>query len=172
MEVGMGDDLDKEYNAIVTVIDRRSQSQERFLLFNLTSSGVIFSVILDGIVKDNTILLIIPFISFILYLLWIDHAITIAALEKYIKEKNGLKNGWYYYREQLNKQKIMKLKKHLYNLSVSLGFTGPSISAMAMYLWNRLDEIAITLLIIDLTLIVIQILFLIIWRRYSKDLYG
>jgi hypothetical protein len=161
---------EKEINTIISFINRRSQSQEKLLLYNLTTSALIFSVVLQGLIRDNSILLIIPVVSFLLYLLWIDHAITIAALEKYLKNQSII--GWYFHREDINKQKIFILKKYVYNCGVGLGFIGPSIISIFIYTFRSFSQIAVIFLILGILLTIIQLSLLFIWRKYSKELYG
>lgn len=67
-------------------MQRRSTTQQALLGLNLTAVGFVAGLVLSG-EADNELLLVLPIISAVLGLLWLDHALNIEAIGLYVREK-------------------------------------------------------------------------------------
>lgn len=76
----------EQFRSIRTEIDRRTSAQLSLIQLNVTGVGVIAGAFLSEIEIDIRVFFIIPVISPMLGLLWLDHAVAIRYLGKFIQD--------------------------------------------------------------------------------------
>lgn len=191
-------DLDKEI--LLREIDlvreerlRRSKQQFEYVRLSLINVGVlslfgVFSVISkDVAVAENiaanarfmfALMAVLTVISVTLFLFWVDDAITIGGLDRFLlhKEESVDTKGdlyWFEYRQQLNKTMPFQVKKWVFNLAIVLSFVCPPFLFGVFALLHDLLEIPVWVQITGATCFLMLLLIpLWIWRRFTKRLYG
>jgi hypothetical protein len=82
------DTLLEEFKALRNEIDQRSDAQLRLIQLNITAIGIILGAFFTPVLEnDPRILFLIPVVSPILGLLWLDHATAIRHLGMFIQNK-------------------------------------------------------------------------------------
>ncbi|MEL6862095.1 MAG: hypothetical protein AAGL11_09670 [Pseudomonadota bacterium] len=172
---------------------RRSKQQFEYVRLNLINVGILslFGVlgvlskdtgIASKLIEDATFLFalagVFTIISATLFLFWIDDAITIAGMDRFLamNEKRVDKSGdlyWYEYRDQLNKTTPFTFKKWAFNTAVFLAFICPPFLFVFFNLLFSMVEIPIMGWIVFIgACAVFLITPLWAWRKFSKRLYG
>ena len=87
-----------EYESLRREIERRSTTQQALIVLNLTGVVVVTTVVAkmrDGETRA-LLLLVVPFVSYALGRLWLDHHRVIKTIAQYVKEKlePHLQLGW------------------------------------------------------------------------------
>jgi len=132
-----------EFAALRSEIEDRSGHQRALVALNLTVLGTVTGYVLVS--KANLILLVVPFFSTLLGLLWLDHAVVIGKLGAYLGEElrdelvtitgNPRIMGW--------EQKAWKFEEHgfqrfvLFGIPVFGAFGGGSLAALIVA-WSAL----------------------------------
>ncbi|MCZ0813950.1 MAG: hypothetical protein ACQEVT_10625 [Pseudomonadota bacterium] len=172
---------------------RRSRQQFEYVRLSLINVGVlsffgIFSVVAGGgevaqKVAENAafvfaLMCVLTVVSITLFLFWIDDALSIAGIDRFLlwKERSVDDRGdvyWFEYRQQLNRTASFRLKKWIFNLAVVLSFVSPPFlfglftvihTMLQIPWWVQLAGGAF--------FFVLLVTPLLMWRRFSRRLYG
>lgn len=197
--------LDGEYSLMVEERTRRSVEQTKDLKFvligiigqfgifmsQLVSSDHLISNKLDKLTLEVAFLLIsaaVVALTTILFLFWLDHALTISAIDKFFKEKEKQNNilGWYTFREDYSKNtfftflgikiNLMNLKIQLFKFSIFISFLIAPILFILIASFNTaLDKYKEIIQIINISIFsiftFILIFGLVIWTYSGKGVY-
>lgn len=147
--------LKNEYTLLALERQRRSNEQKEYLKYLLISITGQFGILIYNFLSSNNLVLknietfssinlvlfviscIIVIITTILFFFWLDHALTIAVIDQFFKEKEIKHNilGWYRFRENYSKTAffylfgikidLMKLKFILFTTSIVVSFLIP-----------------------------------------------
>ena len=172
---------------------RRSRQQFECVRMNLISVGVvsvsgIYSVVgastdtLDAVSNNASIIfammVVLTTISATLFLFWVDDAITIAGIDRFLrtKEKSVDTHGdlyWYEYRAQLNLTRYFQVKKWIFNFAIFFAFLCPPLLCGIFITMLELIHIPLWLLLVGGAFCVVFLITpLWIWRNFTKRLYG
>ena len=146
--------LESEYSLVLEERLRRSQEQTAYIKLVLIGIATQFAFILVEVVGSapatlvntdpETLKLVLLMLSCgiviatsIIFLFWLDHALTISAIDRFFKSKEeylGVE-GWYLFREKYSqntffkifkkKLNIMKIKINCFRFSVFVSFLSP-----------------------------------------------
>lgn len=197
--------LEGEYSLVVEERTRRSVEQTEYLkfvlmgivgqfgifMFQLVSSDNSIFEKLDKVTLEIAFLLIsaaVVVLTTILFLFWLDHALTISAIDKFFKEKEEQNNilGWYTFRENYSKNtfftflwikiNLMSLKIQLFKFSIFLSFLIPPILFILIASLNTaLDKYKEIIQIINISIFCfftfILIFGLVTWTYSGKGIY-
>lgn len=171
---------------------RRSSQQWEYVRISMINNGVITLFGVTGIIYENSntidqnqlfVLFLIMlvgfyFISFILYLLWYDDAITIGGIDNFIRSKeeeiqNDESPFWHGYRDKfLNSKRSFRRKKLAFNLAIPLAFSSPVVMVIIFYFGFQMDHLpgwtVVLIIILLCSLFIVPILG---WRSDNKK-YG
>lgn len=172
---------------------RRSRQQFEYVRLSLINVGVlsffgIFSVATGGdeltrkLTENSTfifaLMAVLTLASITLFLFWIDDALTIAGIDRFFKIKEeavDLKGDifWYEYRDGLNKTRVFAVKKWIFNLAVVMSFVSPPFLFMVFSMLHTMLLIPLWVQISGGVFFFMTLLIpLMIWRAFSKRLYG
>ena len=197
--------LEGEYSLVVEERTRRSVEQTEYLKFVLIGIVGQFGILmfqflnsdhsifdkLDKLTLEIAFLLIsatVVVFTTILFLFWLDHALTISAIDKFFKEKEKQNNilGWYTFREHYSKNtffsilgikiNLMNLKIQLFKFSIFISFLIPPILFILIASLNTaLDKYKEIIEIINISIFgiftFILIFGLITWTYSGKGIY-
>ncbi|WP_306150915.1 hypothetical protein [Roseovarius sp. MMSF_3281] len=173
--------------------NRRSRQQFEYVRLSLINVGVlsffgIFSVVVGGgevaqkIMQNAAfvfaLMCVLTVISITLFLFWIDDALTIAGIDRFLfrKEQSVDTKGdvyWYEYRQHLNKTAAFRVKKWVFNLAVILSFISPPFlfglftlihTMLQIPWWVQLSGGVMFFMVLATPLLM--------WRRFTRRLYG
>ena len=172
---------------------RRSRQQFEYIRLSLLNVGVlsffgIFSVVmgeddLAAKVAGNAtfvfaLMAVLTLVSITLFLFWVDDALTIAGIDRFFmtKEESVDTKGdiyWYEYRQGLNITMVFKVKKWVFNIGVILAFISPPFLFLVFSALHTLLHIPIWVQVAGgLFFFSALMIPLLIWRSYTKRLYG
>jgi len=172
---------------------RRSRQQFEYVRLSLVNVGIlslfgVFSVIagndqINANIQENSTFLfalmcVLTLLSVTLFLFWIDDALTIGGIDRFlaVKEEKVDTKGeiyWFEYRNGLNKTRPFLFKKWVFNTAVVLSFISPPfLFAIFTVLHQVLVVPFWTQVVGGVLFFMILTLPLIIWRRFTKRLYG
>jgi len=197
--------LEGEYNLLTEERTRRSVEQTEYLKFVLIGIIGQFGLFLFQFIdSDNTIfekldpatleigLLIISAavvaLTSIIFLFWLDHALTISAIDKFFKYKESQNNiiGWYSFREAYSQEtkfrffwfriNLMNLKIQLFKFSIFISFLIPPILFVLMASLNtsleKYQSIIQIINIVTFSIFTLILIFgLLVWTSSGKDIY-
>jgi hypothetical protein len=140
-----------EFAALRSEIASRTTIQAGLLTINITAAGTLVGFYLNSQQPGPSLLLIMPFISSVLGLAWIDHARTITSIGMYIGQ-----SLWPYLREIGNldipcrEDDVRLSEKKFRNMLLVIGppcatFVVPPTLALVASVWNLKDAATITL---------------------------
>jgi hypothetical protein len=119
-----------EYTALRAEIQRRSTTQQALVALNLAASATIAGAVVASRLDDE-FLLVLPLVSSVLGLLWLDHARNIELIGSYIANKLWLwEPSWETYARQLERR--MRSQVLEFALPMSLVFAGGSVAALVI----------------------------------------
>jgi len=176
--------LEGEYNLLAE--ERTRRSVEQFV----DSDSSIFEK-LDPATLEIGLLIIsaaVVVLTSILFLFWLDHALTISAMDKFFKHKEKQNDimGWYSFREVYSKETIIKffgirvnlmsLKIQLFKFSIFISFLIPPILFVLIASLNTsLEKYESIIQIINIgtfsIFTLILIFGLLVWTSSGKDIY-
>lgn len=148
--------LEGEYSLLVEERTRRSNEQTEYLKFVLIGIVGQFALFMFELlnteqsviasIEQSTIELALLIISAgvvalttIIFLFWLDHALTIATIDKYFQKKEEQNEvfGWYAFRQKYSKAtyfnffgfviNLMEMKIALFKLSIFISFLTPPV---------------------------------------------
>ncbi len=172
---------------------RRSQQQFEYVRLSLINVGVlsffgIFSVLAQDenlfarITENSTfvfaLMCVLTILSVTLFLFWIDDALTIAGIDRFLyhKEQQVDTKGdayWYEYRSQLNRTNAFIAKKWIFNLGVMLSFVSPPFLFLIFAALHTALQIPTYVQIAGgIAFLMILVTPLVLWRKFSRRLYG
>ncbi|MEM8981763.1 MAG: hypothetical protein AAGC71_01960 [Pseudomonadota bacterium] len=172
---------------------RRSQQQFEYVRLSLINVGVlsffgVFSVLAEDtavfsrITENATfvfaLMCVLTIISVTLFLFWIDDALTIAGIDRFLlrKEEQVDVHGdayWFEYRSQLNKTTAFIVKKWLFNLAVLLSFVSPPFLFLIFAALHTALQIPQYIQVAGaVAFFLILVTPLALWRKFSRRLYG
>ncbi len=197
--------LEGEYSLLVEERTRRSTEQTqylKFVLIGIISQFLVF--VLQVINSDNFsfnkldkttleigLLLIsaaVVILTTILFFLWLDHALTISAIDKFFKEKENQNKilGWYTFREKYSentefllfglKINLMYLKIQIFKFSIFVSFLIPPILfVISAFLSTKLEDYKELVQIINISIFtaftLVLVFGLVIWTKSGKGIY-
>lgn len=160
--------LKSEYNFLIMERQRRSNEQKEYLKYVLISIAGQFGILILNFFNSNqpffknldkltlnisllVISCIIVIITTILFFLWLDHALTISAIDNFFKEKekeNGI-FGWYKFRESYSKKtyfnifnvkmNLMGFKIFIFSISIIISFLIPPLLFVVITLFMNIS---------------------------------
>ncbi|MEO0574488.1 MAG: hypothetical protein AAF004_03430 [Pseudomonadota bacterium] len=172
---------------------RRSRQQFEYVRLSLINVGVlsffgIFSVLgqdedmFARIVENSTfvfaLMCVLTVLSVTLFLFWVDDALSIAGIDRFLyqKEKQVDNTGdayWYEYREQLNRTGAFRAKKWIFNAGVLLSFVSPPFLFLIFAALHTALQIPTYVQIGGAVMFFLMLVTpLVLWRKFSKRLYG
>jgi hypothetical protein len=194
-----------EYSLLSEERTRRSNEQTEYLKFVLIGIIGQFGIfLLQFLTEENSIFdkinkvdLNIALLSVsagvvvlttILFLLWLDHALTISAIDKYFRKKEEQNDilGWYRFRENYSKStffrfiglkiNLMNLKIKIFRFAIFISFLiSPALFVLISTVSSSLDEYkeVIKILIYSSFSIFAIILFLglLVWSFSGRGIY-
>ena len=148
--------LDGEYNLLTEERTRRSSEQTEYMKFVIIGILSQFAIFIFELINsddfefskiDNTTLSIallalsggVVILTTIIFLFWLDHALTIAVIDKFFlhKEKQNDILGWYSFREHYSKSNyflflgyqinLMEIKAQMFKFSIFSSFLIPPV---------------------------------------------
>lgn len=195
-----------EYYMVVENIQRRSKHQVQYKFQALIGIFLQTSVLITGNSLDINKLptstlesfaliigLGISVIVFVLMLLWLDDAISIAGMERFLQDREKsldtnttankkqnsedpyFLNGWYWYRENnLNPSRLFSFKARIYDTAVFLSFGFPLLLILtsSIVLPDKPTTVSLTVLILSSLLLIISLIIVTFWRYQTKNLYN
>ena len=197
--------LEGEYSLLVEERTRRSNEQTEYLKFVLMGIVGQFAIFAFELLNSDTsfidkidaaslelIMLVISgavvVLTTILFLFWLDHALTISAIDHYFKAKEKQNNiyGWYSYREEYSsntffhlfgiKINLMNLKIQFFKFSVMLSFLIPPILFVIIAALNssfeEYQELVRFLNYVTFGIFIsVLILGILVWTNSGKGIY-
>ncbi|MGQ3486073.1 hypothetical protein [uncultured Roseovarius sp.] len=172
---------------------RRSRQQFEYVRLSLINVGVlsffgIFSVVAGGgevaeKVSENAafvfaLMCVLTIISITLFLFWIDDALTIAGIDRFLmrKERSVDTKGdvyWYEYRQHLNRTAAFRIKKWIFNLAVVLSFISPPFLFGLFTIIHTMLQIPVWVQVSGgVFFFFVLVTPLLMWRRFTRRLYG
>jgi hypothetical protein len=126
--------------------------------------------------------------TWIIFLFWLDHALTISVIDRFFKRKEEKLDieGWHTFRENYSKGtffkmgfvriNVMRLKINLFNISVFVSFLAPPfLFIMLSFITEEFSGYRDFVLIANLALFILftclTVLGLAIWRFSGSQLY-
>ena len=136
----MDEDLKTEYEHLRAEIERRSTVQQALFVLNLTAVGAITDIALkSGLhngVRAYYLVLLIPYVSFALARLWLDHHNAIANLGSYIRTSIERRSTASWETAQRARfQQSATFGHYLFFVAYSVVFVGPGVAALGAT-WN------------------------------------
>lgn len=148
-----------EINLVTNERLRRSKQQFEYIRLNILNVGIIsiFGILkivdvdagIASALLDNhkiliSMMVVLSVISTTLFLFWVDDALTIAAIDRFLqqKEESVDKSGnlyWYEYREGINSTSIFQMKKWIFNIAVFMSFIFSTTTCFVVRLFIRPD---------------------------------
>lgn len=187
------DILLKQFDMLLEEKSRRSRQQFEYVRLSLVNVGIlslfgVFSVISGNdeinlnIQSNSTFLFalmcVLTLLSITLFLLWIDDALSIGGIDRFMatKERQIDTKGdlyWYEYRKKLNGTRPFIFKKWVFNTAIVLSFISPPfLFAIFTVLHNVLSVPLWAQAVGGGAFFMVLILPLLIWRKFTKRLYG
>jgi len=197
--------LEGEYSLLVEERTRRSQEQTEYLKFVLIGIVSQFSIFMFGLANDNNsifdridaftlelLLLIISgavvILTTIIFLFWLDHALTISTIDNFFKEKENQNDilGWYSFRENYSKNtffkffglkiNLMSMKIQIFKFSIFTSFLIPPVLfIMIAFISTNLQKYQKIIELTNITTFsifsLILIFGLIAWTYSGKGIY-
>jgi len=183
----------KEIEMLIGERDRRSRQQFEYIRLNLINIGVLSLFAVFKLFDSDSqisfdyqehsififsIMAVLSVISITLFLLWIDDALTIGAIDRFLdrKEQSLDHEGdvyWFEYRRQVNKSGAFMAKKWIFNIAILFSFVFPPFLFAIFGALHTVLTIPIWVQIAGgLSFFIILIIPMIVWRRFTKRLYG
>lgn len=172
---------------------RRASQQFEYVRLSLINIGVLsfFGIVSVAFESEDlftklsengsfvfALMCVLTVVSITLFLFWIDDALTIAGIDRYLthKEEQVDKSGdvyWYEYRRGLNSTASFIVKKWIFNLAIVLSFISPPFLFLMFSLLHTALQIPVwAQLASGGAFLVLLVVPLIIWRSFSRRLYG
>lgn|GEM_PF-6117458 len=172
---------------------RRSQQQFEYIKMSLISLTVSMLVGVLGLIgqsaaKETALLamqgyvlpiaLVLSIISFTLFLFWIDDALTIAGLDRFMRHVEERVEGpqtilYYGFRDHLNQSRAFKLKRWIFDTAILVTFfSPPALFAIFVLTFNRVHVPDWIFAMIMAAILAILAVPLLLWRRMVRSLYG
>jgi hypothetical protein len=195
-----------EYSLLAQERHRRSSEQTDFIKIVLIGIAAQMGIMLLEIVNFNNLILsdinqekielflylvsgLVVLISVTLFLFWLDHALTILMIDKYLKQKETdvQEKGWFAFRETFSKNtkikglfgtelEVTRIKIFFFQLAVLISFLTPSMIFFFMVVFSSYLEENILFIKIG-ALVLFTVVFLLLlygirtWINTSKNIY-
>jgi len=173
--------LIKEQELLKDERHRRSNNQFQYIRINLINIGTmlissfIFKYDLFQKIDKNFyigFISILSLLSLILFLMWIDDALTIAGIDKfflYCEKKFGV-DGWYNFRKrELNSTNTFQFKAYIFNIAIFISFVFPPLIAAFLFVIVNINIYIIYTFFVFIILVLFSLFYN--WRKFSKDIY-
>jgi hypothetical protein len=195
-----------EYALLAQERHRRSSEQTSFIKIVLVGIAVQIGMILVEIINSNSTFLndieqekielflylingLIVLISVTLFLFWLDHALTILMIDKYLKQKelDTNESGWFAFREAYSrntkikgffgkKLELTRIKIFFFKTAILISFLTPSVVFFFMFIFSSYLESNLPFVKI-VTLCLFMIIFLLLiygirtWINSTQNVY-
>jgi hypothetical protein len=195
-----------EYSLLAQERHRRSSEQTDFIKIVLIGIAAQVGIMLLEIINFNNQIInninqekielflyltsgLVVLISVTLFLFWLDHALTILMIDKYLKQKEleVKEEGWFAFRESFSKNtkikglfktelEVTRIKIFFFQTAILASFLTPSIIFFLMIIFSSyLENNILFIKILSLTLFVVIFLVLLYgirtWISTSKNIY-
>lgn len=145
----------------------------------ISRSAQVADVFATGPTFVISLMVVLALLSAVLFCFWLDDAITIAGIDKFLKEaeieifESEMEDACFVYRESLNKTKAFQVKKVLFNFGIFLAFSSPPFLIGAFVLMQGLEDAPRWVPYAGMALLLLVLAFpILVWRNFSKDIYG
>ncbi|MBE0497458.1 MAG: hypothetical protein IBX45_13660 [Campylobacterales bacterium] len=195
-----------EYSLLAQERHRRSSEQTNFIKIVLIGIAAQVGIVLLEIINFNNLLLdsinqekielflylvsgLVVLVSVTLFLFWLDHALTILMIDKYLKQKelDVKKEGWFAFREAFSKNtkikglfgselEVTRVKIFFFQIAVLISFLTPSVIfffviTFSSYLEKNMHFIKIGAFFLFAVIFLLLLYGIRTWFNTSRNIY-